>query len=284
MSDTNEPAVPMDEPANDVPGAEPPAQADHEAPPASAEPAPDAGGEADEGERPKGGFQRRIAELTAHRREAERDRDYWREVAMRGQQPQQQPQQQGKQPEPQLPPDLAQAVGPAPNPKDFAAGEFDPEYIRAAARHDIRVDQARMVLRQRQMQQQQAQAQFAQRINGIIEEGSKEYPDFADVALRPDVPLPPHVLREAADCDKPAAVIYWLAKNPKEAVRIASLRSPAAVARELTRVESKLAAAPPAPSNAPPPPKPLRGTAAAMPRDPAQARSMEEYVKLRSGG
>src|SRR5690242_13436482 len=56
-------------------------------PPESADPAEDTGAEKPDAEKHRGGFQKRISDLTAARREAEREAAYWREQAQRGQQP-----------------------------------------------------------------------------------------------------------------------------------------------------------------------------------------------------
>lgn len=282
MSDTFDPGAPESAPAEPVVDTAP---VDETAPPVQAEdPGPSEQDDPGEGEapaeKPRGGFQKRIAELTAEKHQARREAEHWREMAMRGQQPPQQTQAPlAEQP---LPPDLAQAVGPAPNPADFAAGEYDPAFIRAAARYDMRVDQARMVVQQRHAQARHAQAQIGQRVAQAMEKAMTADPSIAETLQDPSFPVPAHVVQALAEAEMPDAVLAHLARNREEAARIARL-SPLAVAREFGRIEARLmsAPAPAAPSAAPVPPRPVRGAAAAVPRDPSQARSMEEYARLR---
>jgi hypothetical protein len=294
------PAAPA-APAYDV---YPPDEAPAPAPSAPAEPAPeaatgetpendpadDAGAEGEtQGEKPRGGFQKRISDLVQKQRAAEREAQYWREQATRGQQPAQQPQQQpaGTPPAaPQLPPDLAQYVGAEPKASDFPAGEFDPAFIRAATKYDMKLDQAQQALSQRQQQAQRAGVQFGQKVASIMEATVTAAPDVAEVLSDPSFPMPQHVVREVVECESPEKVLAHLAKNPTEAARIAALRTPQAVARELGKLEAKLAtpAAPPTPSNAPPPPRPVRGAGSAAPRsvyDLGDDVSPAEYRRLR---
>ena len=236
-----------------------------------------------EAPKPKRDPQERINKAVKAQREAEREAQYWREQATRAQPPAPQPTQQAQPVSEPLPPDLAQAVGNAPNPADFPAGEYDPNFIREQVRHDMRADQARQIVQQRQGQQRQAAQQFQQRIAAINDAGSAAYDDFAEVAHR--VPMPQHVVGVLAECDAPHEVAYFLGKNPKEAARIAGL-SPIAVARELTKIEAKLASPPPpAPTNAPAPPPTLRarGTLPASIYSIGDDVTPEQYKRLRMG-
>lgn len=279
MSETSEPGADgaPDVPVDPTATAAPP---DNAAPPGSAEHddhADDAG--ADEPGRKARGVQKRIDELTANwRAEQRRAEELMRTVQTLSERmgtPQQPDQKPGA--EPPLPPDLAQHVGPAPDPAKFAAGEYDPEYIRAAARHDMRVDQARQIAAQRNVQAQQAQAQFGQKVASIMDKAVAADPGLAATLQDPSFPIPPHVVRVLAETDMPDAVLAHLAKNREEAARIAKL-SPVAVAREFGKIEARLSlapAAPPAPTAAPPPPRPVRANAGNRP-DPDRM-SYAEY-------
>ncbi len=164
-----------------------------------------------------------------------------------------------------LPPDLAAQVGSPPDPSQFAAGEFDPAYAEERALYRFKTEQAKAYAQQREVQakqhQQQAATQMQQRLGQMFEKGRETFSDFEAVVTAADVPMPEHVVREIADLDAPAAVAYWLAKNPQDAARIAKLDG-RGVARELGRIEGRLAAsaAPsPQPTAAPPPPRNVRG-------------------------
>lgn len=228
------------------------------------------------------GVQKRIDELTANWRNAERRVDELARMLQgtlgQGQQPSAQPPQTAEAP---LPPDIAQWVGPPPDPAKFAAGEFDPEFIRAAAKHDIRVDQAQMAAQQRYVQAQQAQAQFGQRVASIMEQAVTANPQIADTLHDPSFPMPQHVVRALTEADAPADVLAHLARNREEAARIAKL-SPTAAIKEIGKIEARMSAAASAPSEptaAPPPPRPVRG-AGAPPRDPTRM-SYAEYKAYR---
>jgi hypothetical protein len=257
-----------------------PAQADTNADAATADEADADDPGAETPRKPGGGFQKRISELTADKHRAIREAEYWREQAARGTPAQ--PTQQAATPA-ALPQDIAQWIGAEPKPSDFAAGEFDPAYIRAATVYDVRKEQAQAVLHQRQAQVQHQQAEFGRRMSSMVEDASRADPAVADAVSDPAFPMPAGVVRVLMECDKPAAVLAHLAKNREEAQRIAALGSPTAVARALDRIEQKLAAAPPPrPSNAPPPPRTVRGGGGAATPDLSRM-SMEDYARHRRG-
>lgn len=235
----------------------------------------------------RGGFQRRIDELVAEKRAAERrEQLLWEQLRAREQSvPASTPAAPAAPAA--LPHDLAAAVGPAPRPEDFPAGEFDPAYIKASVRHDLKIEQAQAVMQQRQAQARTAEQTAQQKLSEAMQSASAKYADFAEVALNPNVPITHAVARELAELDAPADVAYWLGKNPREAERIAALRDPRAVARELARIEVRVTSAPPPPkpTSAPPPPaQTARGGAASVRvYDPAKMTA-EEYYKARMAG
>ena len=215
------------------------------------------------------GVQKRIDELTANWRNAERRVDELSRMLQgtlgQGQQPSAQPPQQPAVAP--LPPDIAQWVGPAPDPAKFAAGEFDPEFIRAAAKHDIRLDQAHMAAQQRAAQAQNAQVQFGQRVASIMEQAVTAHPAIAATLNDPSFPMAQHVVRALTEADSPAEVLAHLARNREEAARISKLSPPAAL-KELLKIEARMSASasvPSAPTAAPPPPRPVRGAGAPPP-------------------
>lgn len=101
-----------------------------------------------------------------------------------------------------------------------------------------------------------------------VGEARKKHADFDEFALDPKLPVKAGSVVDAwcLDSDIGADILYHFGKNPAELDRINAL-SPFAAARELTRLEEKLAA-PPAPEHkatkAPPPAREVggRGTAA----------------------
>jgi hypothetical protein len=221
--------------------------------------APDAGQD-QEGQEPEW-FKKRIDRFTRNQREVERDRDYWRDMAMRGQQPPQTQQQAPAGPAP-LPPQIAAQIGPEPQPGSYPAGEFDPKYLRDVAAYDRKVEAAQGWVRQQGEAQRRQQQQVAETWTKKVEAASGRYSDFHDVATRSDLPITPVMAEAIADSDIGPDVAYYLGKNPAEAARIAAL-SPAKQAREIGRLEARvdadLKAASRQQSSAPPPPSTLKG-------------------------
>jgi hypothetical protein len=207
----------------------------------------------DEGEQPKRKqtVQERINEKTRLQREAERERDYWREQAMRTQQPQ--PRQEPK----------AAAEDAEPDPNDYEHGELDARFIREHATYHakkaFREEQARTEAERTRSQQLSA-------FETAADAEAQKHPDFYDVVGRDfgrTAAVCTPVMSDAivASPDGPT-LAYHLAKNPAEARRIAAL-TPLAQAVELGRLSAKLAS-PPAPTaktatDAPAPTPQVRG-------------------------
>lgn len=178
-----------------------------------------------------------------------------------------------RQPEPQP----AQNARPAP--ENFSTTD---EYIDAVA--DWKYDQRRA--QERQEQEQRSRQEYAGNIDSryseAIESAEDKYNDFHD-AFRTlsTLPIPNHValgLKEAiAHSDRGADLIYFLGKNTDETLRIAKL-SPIAAAREIGKLEAKLAAAPPAvkPSVAPAPIEPVTPRAVMSAIDTSDPKSIEK--------
>jgi hypothetical protein len=205
-------AAPADDagqpPAND-PAADPPS--DDDAAPA----------------KPKKSAQERINELTAARREAEREAEFWRIKALESR-PTEQPQQQ------------APAGDGKPDPSKYEAGEYDPRYIE-----DLIDWKAEQKLTSR-LQETEAQRQARERaatFQAQIKAASEKHDDFEDKVLRGaqrgSWACTPDMLETMQESDMGAEVAYHLASNPAEAQRIASL-TPRAQAREIGRIEAML--------------------------------------------
>lgn len=257
MSETTPPGAPTGAPASDVPGTETPAPAANISESATEDDADHDGADTEaEAKRAAKGIQKRVDELTALRRQAERDRDHWRELAMRqGQQP---PQQQ------QAPPSAADS--PAPKPEDYPAGEFDPGYDKArtewikasAAAEAERNILQRFQRHQAQAAEQQVTQSFQAGLAKIVET-SPDAPSVLDELGKRIHPSVSNLIVEAG-----ADVAYYIATNPEAEGRIRQARTLGAVAREIGRVEERMArerSAPPQLSAAPPPPpRSVRGS------------------------
>lgn len=227
--------------------------------------------------RPKHTAQERINEMTRLRREAERERDHWREQALAAQQ----------RPEPAQPAYEPQQGDYEPDPAAYAHGEADAAYVRDLARYEARQEFAYQRQAYEAQQQEQAQQQAAQRAaaaqhqawQAAIDAGTAKYPDFHEVVVesaeRQAWPCTDTMAEAITTSEAGADVAYHLAKNPTEARRIAAL-TPLAQVREITRLEQRVAAppAPPTPPKipgAPPPPPSARGSGGRFSVDPGTA-------------
>lgn len=217
-----------------------------------------------EEKKPKG-VQKRIDELTANWRGAERDRDYWRDMAMKAQQ------SETKQPEPPSAPS-----GERPKLDDYQSYE---EYTEALT--DWKLDQ-RMAAqtkeaqdREAQAQQQQAQFQFNQRAQTVRE----DHPDFDAVVGNPTLPISEAMMDAAYASEKGPEVLYYLGQNPEEAHRIAQLQ-PIQAAMEMVRVEQSLERAANTNSSTPDPIPPVNAGGGRQSVDPDNMTT-DEWLKWR---
>jgi hypothetical protein len=112
------------------------------------------------------------------------------------------------------------------------------------------------------------------------EDARSKYDDFEQVAYNPNLPVTDYMAQAIQASDIGPEVIYHLGSNPKEAHRIANL-PPILQAKEIGRIEAKLASDPPTKrtSTAPAPLAPVTATRSSSgPRydttDPRSLKSM----------
>lgn len=229
--------------------------------------------DAGDGQEPKRSrVQERIDELTRDKYTLLQDRDYWRQQALETQQP--------KEPEPETPKE--------PQLEDFsdtedylkAHSKWTKDYIAYERRQMSKEiqEQARRELeaRRRQESQQQAQGQWTERMN----EARTRLEGFDAIALNPNITVNETMADVIMDSEKGPDLLYHLGKFPEKAARIAAM-PPARAAAALGKLEAELMSQkPPKSSNAPPPPKPERGSGEAPTKDPSKM-SMQEFVKWR---
>ncbi len=237
----------------------------------------------------KGGFQRRIDELTQRQRDAQREAEYWREMAMRAIPAQ---------------PQGAQAATPQapqpPDPSKYQGGEWDPEYQRArdayvkdAAAHEAemrlwrRVQQAAMAQHQQRAQADfQAKAETFQERQAAFAAGVEDYHEAAGAALATlgrNRAVADTIADAIADSDAAPEVLYFLGKNPAEARALAQM-TPAAAARHVGRIEARIERereAAKAATKAPRPPQTVGGGGGRAHADPRDAKSFAEYEAAR---
>ena len=141
--------------------------------------------------------------------------------------------------------------------------------------------------RERRSAEERAAAAHYQAVDGWnqrLEKATAELPDFKEVIESSDVPMSDFMRDAIVESDLGPKVAYWLANNPEEAKKIASM-SPLATVKAIGRIEERLesqAKAPKKPTAAPAPLKPVGGKASVQ-KDPGQM-SDAEYLEWRKKG
>lgn len=225
--------------------------------------------ETSESEQPKAkGVQKRLDELTRNWRETERDRDYWREVALKAYAP----------PEPKV-----EAPEKAKSLADF---EYDEGKYQAYLLQQIESRAVAAAERKlREAQEQEAATRRRASFQARESDFAKTVDDYHEVTRNPRVPISQAMAEAIAESEDGPALAYHLGKNIEIAEKIAQL-SPLAAARELGRIEAKLALERERAkeqarvSKAPPPPPKVEATEPAIEKDPDQM-STDEWLKWR---
>jgi hypothetical protein len=109
-----------------------------------------------------------------------------------------------------------------------------------------------------QREEQRQQAELIEAYHDLEEEAREKYDDFEQVAYNPRLPITNTMAQAIQASEIGPEVAYYLGSNPKEAERISRL-SAILQAKEIGKVEAKLASDPPAKktSNAPAPISPV---------------------------
>ncbi|HXJ73531.1 MAG TPA: hypothetical protein VNM37_11780 [Candidatus Dormibacteraeota bacterium] len=214
----------------------------------------------DEGEagqpKPKQTAQERIAELTRLRREAERDRDFYKEQALRG----------GKPTDDPAPAAQTTEDNGKPNPENYAGGAHDPDYIEHLT------DWKAQVAVNAALANRDASQTLSTKLSGFEGKVAELFPDGEPAGLKafralPSLPAAVSDVLLASDIGPKLA--EHLGDNPGELARLSGL-SPALQARELTQLETRLA----------PPAKPTPKTATDAPEPAPQARGASGQFKV----
>ena len=176
--------------------------------------------------------QERFNELTAARRQAEREAEYWREQATKGRpEAQQKPVQQGE-----------------PTLDQF--DDYD-EFVVAKAEYRFEQKLRQQAQERQQMNQQQQFQEKVQRFQAKANEARAKYDDFDVVAFNPNVPISQAMEQVIISDDKGPDLAYYLGENITEAKRIASL-DPYQAIMEMAAIKAKISA-PPKQTSAPEP-------------------------------
>ena len=102
------------------------------------------------------------------------------------------------------------------------------------------------------------QSQVLESYHDVEEEARTKYDDFEQVAYNPKLPITNVMAETIQSSDVGPELAYYLGSNPKEADRISRM-SPLSQAKEIGKIEAKVADSPPVkkPSNAPAPIQPV---------------------------
>lgn len=200
--------------------------------------------------KPKGGFQRRISELTYRVRDTERDRDYWRELAM---------QTRAQQPPP------PQYYEPQYEGTDYEqpAPYVDPNQIIETV--------------QRQLETRQRLASFQDAVAKAYPEGEPE--GVAALKRAPPEYVTPAIFELVTESQIAPKVADYLGLNQTELRRLASL-PPHKQGLEFARLEARLSEQKPATTKAPAPPPTVGTRSAPVEKDPDNM-SADEWLKWR---
>lgn len=229
------------------------------APGAGSPPAGDDDTSADDDTPKKGGVEKRIGELTAGKRAAERDAAYWRGVA------------EGRS---STVPVAQKGAGDDPLDQELDPTDFDSdsEYLKA------RADQAEKRL-ERKFESRiktSEESGVQQVIAKSVAESRKKYVDFDAVARNPSVPVTREMFNAAVG-DNLGEILYHLGSNPDEASRISSLPVLQQI-KEIGKIEDRLVANPasPNPKPTPNPPRVLGGGGGSPPAKPESKMTRAE--------
>ena len=131
----------------------------------------------------------------------------------------------------------------------------------------------------------ESQQKREQKLQESVQGFAQSNPDYFDVISNPYLRISQDMVDVIADTDNPAALAYYLGKNPQEAERISAMNL-AGVARAIGRIEAELSAPPPprqitpkTVTKAPPPVTTLTGAPAVV--KSLEEMSMREYDEQR---
>lgn len=169
------------------------------------------------------GVGKRIDELTRQRHDALRERDHWREQALRNQRQPEQRQEQASQQD--QPPDE-----PTMEDHGFDVAAYNRAWYEWRKQQDSKAEQKE--------KDAQAQQERSRKYQESVQAFAEEHPDFHDV-FHGDLPVSVTMAEAITEAENPAAVAYYLGQNPDEAARIAALNA-SGVSRAIGRIEAKL--------------------------------------------
>ena len=164
--------------------------------------------------------------------------------------------------------ELEAQQAPLEAPKEDDFNEYN-DYVAARSKYEARVAYREERAAEKNIQAERERMDQDVQFQEKLLDGRDKYDDFEEVAFAKELPITDSVIEALKETDKPDEVIYYLGKNPDEAARIATMRSPLKQAAALGKLEAKISAPKPKrKTNAPPPIETLKGgTSVKAPED-----------------
>lgn len=179
--------------------------------------------------KPKKTAQDRINELTRKAREAEREREYWREAALNG------PKAPTQRAAPEQPREAA------PHPDDFKYGDADPNYLVALAKHEAKREiRQEFEAREQSSRLSASLSTFDEKVAELFPAGEPE----GLAALRSLPAIRSEITDVIFTSDKGPLIAEHLGDNPSALRRLEGLPAHL-VGFELAKIEQALSAPPP---------------------------------------
>jgi hypothetical protein len=211
---------------------------------------------------PESRAEKRIKQLVAKQREAEREAEYWRGRA-----------ESQVRPEP-----TQQSTTAAPEVYQFE--QYD-DYLVAKAKHEIRHE---IRAEQEQRENKSKVETFEQTFNTRINKAAETEPEILEIVNDRTLPISNPMAMVIKESESAPEIIKYLSRNREESFKISRM-NPIAAAREIGKIEYKISNQPkPEPikkvSQAPEPIKPIEskgGQSVDLDKLP-----MDEYVKRRN--
>lgn len=216
----------------------------------------------------KGGVQKRFDKLTAEKYELQKERDYWKTLA-------QEKVDAGEEPNPPMPPDPSLQFD-----KPEAYREQVQEYNQNLHKYNkdlLAWNQKQSQADSQTKETEETNTALDQQWSNRVSAFKTENTDFDALVGREDNPVSESMFEIAKRSDMGPQVLYELAKNPAEAMRIYRM-SPIQTAHEMGKIEARLAVKPKKSTAAPDPIETVTGSGESAVKSDEDL-SMEEYAK-----
>lgn len=205
--------------------------------------------ESQEGQQAASGVQKRIDKAVRAQREAEREREFWKQEALKG--------RTAAPAETQT--TTTEAKG-EPSENDF---ETHAAYVKALTKWTANQAVEEFKVSQRKEAVTTRQQTVQQEFKGRQEAFKAATPDFDEVVSAADVQVSDAVIAEIVESENGPQLQYYLSKNPDEAERLSKLPR-LQLAREVGKIESRFSSSQQKTAvkttTAPPPPNPTGQT------------------------